>query len=516
VALLVFHLFVTPNVPGDKDAGEFAVVLAFFGAAHPTGYPLYTLAGGVFVHLLHALGAPWVWAANAFSALGAAVSGALLHALSARLLVRAGRTAREAGIGALLATAAFAVHPVWTAAASQAEVHTWHVAWTLGFLLVAWGLLDQGRTAAVASAPAMFGLGSWIGVGLAHHLTSVLTSGPLGLAILAPLLAGGRVKPRALALLLVGVLWPVTSYAFIAWRAFHPAPGQWGTLSPHWSSVLAHVTGHEYRLYVGRFAAGGAELDLIQRHVVPWLVAGLPLVAWWVVAARQTPAGFRWGIAGAIVAALVFVRFYGIPDPSAYLLSPLVMVLAVAPAAITLVPGAGAILRPLTLVATLAIVIEAFFGFRLVVDRNRAYRANETRVRTLWHGIPDRPGFVLWSDDMVSLLHGYQLLDGEKPRLEIDHPMQLTQDWPRARFITRHGFDPVSRAEVAAAATRTPPRDVEELARLVGDVITRRINSRSPLDVWVFEPDSGRVRRLVKDAPLDTSHAQAADSRPGM
>ena len=90
----------------------------------------------------------------------------------------------------------------------------------------------------------------------------------------------------------------------------------------------------------------------------------------------------------------------------------------------------------------------------------------------------------------------------------------MAQDWPRARFTTRHGFDPVSRAEVAAAAVLTPPRDVEELARIVGDVIVRRINTHSPLDVWVFEPDSGVVRQLPKGAVRDT--AQAADSRPGM
>jgi hypothetical protein len=305
--------------------------------------------------------------------------------------------------------------------------------------------------------------------------------------------------------LVAGVLAPLTSYGFVAWRAFHPAPGQWGTLSPHWRSVFAHVTGHEYRIYVGRFAASGAELELIQRHVVPWLVAGLPLVAWWVATARRTPAGFRWGLAGAIAAMLAFVRFYGVPDPSAYLLSPLVMTLAIAPAAWLGLPGVAAIARPLVLAAVLAIGVEAFFGVRLALFRNHAYRDHETRVRALWRSIPDRPGFVLWSDDMVSVLHGYQLLDGEKPRLEIHHPMQLTQDWPRAQFIARHGFDPVSRADVAAAAVRTPPRNVEELAGLVGGVVARRINTRSPLEVWVFEPDSNLVRRLPKDASPDSA-----------
>jgi len=113
---LAFTLALTPDISGDKDAGEFVLVLARFGAAHPTGYPLYTLAGGVFVHLLHACGAHWAWAANAWSAVGGAVAVALLHAFAARLLAREGLPAAQASLGGLFPAAALAAHPLWTAA----------------------------------------------------------------------------------------------------------------------------------------------------------------------------------------------------------------------------------------------------------------------------------------------------------------------------------------------------------------------------------------------------------------
>jgi hypothetical protein len=502
LVLLVFHLLLTPNVSGDKDAGEFAIVLAFFGAAHPTGYPLYTLLGGLFVHLLHVFGAPWVWAANAFSAVGAAVAGGLLHALSARLLAREGSTAPEAEWGALLPVAAFAVHPLWTAAASQAEVHTWHIVWVLSLLLAAAAILEPNRSRSASGAaspvPGPFVWGLLVGVGLAHHLTSVLVSGPLTLAVLGVFVHRRGVWLPTLARLVAGAVLPLIAYGFIAWRAFHPAPGQWGTLSPHWRSVLAHVTGREYRVYVGHFAPSGAELELIRREVVPWLAVGLPLVVWWALTAHRTSPALRLGVVAAIATTLLFVGLYGVPDPSAYLLTPLALAFAVTPVAFRCLPGAGAITRPVAIAALVAIGVEAFHGIGLAWDRNHAYRAYETHVRTLWRTIPDRPAFVLWSDDMVSLLHGYQLLEGEKPQLEIHHPMQLTQDWPRAQFIRSHGFDPVSRADVAAAAARTPPRNVEELARLIGDVIAQRLNTHSRLEVDVFEPDSGVVRRLPK------------------
>jgi len=43
------------------------------------------LTGHVWVQLLHALGVGWAAAANSFSALGAAVAIAILHALAARV-----------------------------------------------------------------------------------------------------------------------------------------------------------------------------------------------------------------------------------------------------------------------------------------------------------------------------------------------------------------------------------------------------------------------------------------------
>ena len=55
IAFLVY-LAMTPAASGDKDGSEFTVVLATLGAAHPTGYALYTIVGHGFVRLAHALG----------------------------------------------------------------------------------------------------------------------------------------------------------------------------------------------------------------------------------------------------------------------------------------------------------------------------------------------------------------------------------------------------------------------------------------------------------------------------
>ena len=72
VGAIVFagYAVLTPSVAGDKDSSEFILVLARLGTPHPTGYPLYTLFGHVFVNAVHALGVGWDRAGNLWSAFG--------------------------------------------------------------------------------------------------------------------------------------------------------------------------------------------------------------------------------------------------------------------------------------------------------------------------------------------------------------------------------------------------------------------------------------------------------------
>jgi len=228
-------------------------------------------------------------------------------------------------------------------------------------------------------------------------------------------------------------------------------------------------------------------------------------VALWALAARRTPVALRVGLPGALACVFAFIFRYGVLDPSAYFLPPLALALAVAPTALMLLPGARRAALPLALAATLALGVHAYFGVRECRESTREYRASEATVHRLWRELPAGPGFVLWNDDMVSLLRGYQLLAGEKPQLEVVHPVHLTQDWPRAQFVARHGFDPISRAEIAAAAASVHPHDMRELSTMMAGAIALRINAHSPLPVLVFAPQLGEVRLLPKGAAADTS-----------
>src|SRR5262245_40815870 len=48
------------------DSLEFQLVLPTFAIAHPTGYPLYTMLGGLWSRLILPAG-NWAWRANTFS-----------------------------------------------------------------------------------------------------------------------------------------------------------------------------------------------------------------------------------------------------------------------------------------------------------------------------------------------------------------------------------------------------------------------------------------------------------------
>lgn len=67
--LITGGVYIWTLAPGlsHTDSGELAGVLSSFGVAHPTGYPLFTLLGGLFLKL--PLSASAVWQANLFALL---------------------------------------------------------------------------------------------------------------------------------------------------------------------------------------------------------------------------------------------------------------------------------------------------------------------------------------------------------------------------------------------------------------------------------------------------------------
>ena len=491
IAFGALYLWLAPPVSGNKDAAEFTLVLALAGVSHPTGYPLYTLLGHGFVSLLHALGASWGYAANAWSAIGAAVAMALFHALACRI-VPAGMAARRPRfLFALLATAVAGLNPVWLIEATLAEVYSWHLAWVCGACLAALGIVRSlaARGAQAGDAPRLPRLavtwGMIAGLGLAHHATAVLFVVPLSAVIVVALIRAGRWSIGLAVGGLAAALIPLASYGFILWRAWHPAAVHWQTLDASLGAVIAHATGAEYRDLLGRFAPSEMQRGLFRGFIYPVIVPGLAAFLWATLRTREPAERLaRWAIAIAALLQTAYGFSYAVSDPSSYFLPAIAIGLLAIPLA-----GAWLLRRPRLLpaagiLAGAGLVALGVLWIPLGLDVRSDIVAIESRFHAAWRAIPAGEGIVLWRDDMVPLVRGYQLLDGERTDLYVQDPYTLTWPGPRRAFTARFGFDPL--AGMGAITARNLDR------------IPENINRQTPLPVFLFDPWRPAVTPFAK------------------
>ena len=157
VPLAVFAWALHPGIPAG-DSAELIAVAATHGVAHPPGYPLYAILGGLWLLLWpHSYAA---WALNLFSAVcTSAACGVLAVAV---------RRAGGSGSSGVLAAGLFAACPPVFSNAIVAEVFGLHA------------LLASAALLALVSAPATGAvvLAYLSTLALSHHHTLVLLTVP--------------------------------------------------------------------------------------------------------------------------------------------------------------------------------------------------------------------------------------------------------------------------------------------------------------------------------------------------
>lgn len=504
VGLIAFAVYawLTPPVAGMGDASELTLVLATNGVAHPTGYPIYVALGHLFASALHALGVGWPLAAALWSAAGAAFAVGLLLALGMRLAAPTGVGAVTRLLAALLPVSLFAFQPILVAEATRAEVNSWSLAWACGttWLFVRFAGApaagNEARPSLMRRAAALWGL--MCGLGLAHHLTSILVSAPLALALLV-MLARRRRLPAGLVLAAAGAaLLPLASYGIVAWRAAHPARVQWPLLEPGMAGVMAHVTGAQYRHFLGYFQPTDYQRELLAGVALPFLLVGLLLLFAGALRAREGP----WRLAGwaLLSAALLVTGFtfrYGVHDPTPYLLPALAFGVAAAAPALAALPGAG------TRGGTAALAAAGLVSLILIVPwlrdglgERRATLDYESTIRSMWAAIPPDTAIVSWADDRYHRLIGYQVLRGEKPALLIVTPDMFFAPSVRRTILERFGADPLEGFRPPRVVPGAPDeREVIERHRMA---LVQGLNARVRVPVILFDPAKPIVFQLRK------------------
>lgn len=203
-AFLLYWRTAAPTVlPG--DSGELQFAAWGFWLAHPTGYPLYLLLGGVWQHLVQ-IGDP-AFRMNLFSAFWSALAVGVTFAIF-------WQTTRSRG-ASVIAALTFAVSPLFWSQAIRAEVYalnTFFVA-LLSLLGILWTRTPSRKYAAAFALV--------FGFSLAHHRATILLL-PAFAALFAARLASFQfnraLATRALFYCALALL-PLLLYLYIPLRA---------------------------------------------------------------------------------------------------------------------------------------------------------------------------------------------------------------------------------------------------------------------------------------------------------
>jgi hypothetical protein len=286
------------------DGGDLLAAALTNGVPHPSGYPVYTLllqgwlAGG------HALGmGASAWLGNLFSAWAAGLSVGVTVLATAALLPQHPRRI----LWALVAGLTWALTPLLWSQALITEVYAFHA------LLITWiGLVTFAR-------PTRSGwIGLLLGLGLAHHLTTVL----LWPALVYGLWARGA---RGSALLRVGLI--AATVAALAYLRIPlvagqgPPPVNWG-YAVDWTGFWWLVSGQAYRGYL--FALSPAELagrilgvgrTLVEQVTPIGLIAVIAGAMQWERTPDRRMAALLWALPVSLYAAA-----YATVDSQVYLL----------------------------------------------------------------------------------------------------------------------------------------------------------------------------------------------------
>lgn len=320
VYLLLFAaslgLYLATLSPGllPADSGEFQLVAATLGVAHPPGFPLYTLLGHLMTRL--PLGETAAYRLNLFSALTSAATLLLLFA-SVRHLTKS-------YVGGITAVVALASATTFWAQATTTNIRSMtalFAALALYSLLRYRAAAQAGDTPAADRALAWFALS--LGLGLGHHFSLAFIGLVFVIAILAsdpPLFRTPRRWWRPVLIGLAGLLLPLL---YLPLRANSGAPGATPDLATL-NGFLNHALGLGFRgdffyyrepvIFLERLRVMG---NVLTFQFSPWLLVGAAL-GLILLFRRDRP--LAWLLAGAFGLHLLITATYRAPQTVEYML----------------------------------------------------------------------------------------------------------------------------------------------------------------------------------------------------
>ena len=303
-ALLLYAATAAPGIVElFDDSLEFQLVAPTFAIAHPTGYPLYTLLGGLYSRVIFPFG-NWAWRMNLFSALAGGATVGLLYLLAKRL-------SGGQWWSGLAAALAFALGPLWWSQTTVAEVYALHNLFVVALLYTA---VSLGKQPSNRQVTLLCGLA---GLSLTHHRTAALLLPGLALYLLwcQPTLR----RPQVRWLGWVGVfLLPLLLYLYIPLRSWTGAVDLQGDYVNNWAGFWRHILASGYTgffsdnpLAVNRTASDWLAL-VVAQFGWPSLLVGAGGLAMGLIRAKERA---EWGLVWlTLTANLLFALNYRVAD----------------------------------------------------------------------------------------------------------------------------------------------------------------------------------------------------------
>lgn len=443
-----------PGVPAG-DSGELITVAATFGVAHPPGYPLWTMLGGLWARAL-----PWgsvAWRLNLFSAV--AMAGAAL------LLAAAVRRVSGSRVAGVVAAWAFALSaPAWKYAL-VAEV------FALNALLAAAALLALSHAVAAKRGGRVPGIGALAFLGalaLSHHHTLLLLAIPAWAAAFA--LAAGDPSPvtRPVRSLPVSAGWAFLGLLPLAWLAIAPrhAPAlAWGDTTSV-QGFLSLLLRAEYGTFRLDPAQAGLKADtshvLLFARALPQAFGLLPLVlaAVGAVSVWARSRALALALAGFAALQAAFFTRVGFPSDVVWLRGVIERFYILPLLVLAFLAGLGAawllarfaarrawhaVAGALLLAATLA--VPAVERLRALDQRGNVFV--ETLGRGILASLPPNAVLFVQGDLLHNALAYLTLVERERPDVVVLDQELMTYPWyvRRARAAHPGVLPPLGRGE---------------------------------------------------------------------
>ncbi|MEN3027340.1 MAG: DUF2723 domain-containing protein [Chlorobiota bacterium] len=270
-AIALYLVTCAPDVTY-TDSGELAACCVVWGVAHPTGYPLFTLLGRLWVTLLPFV--PPIDALNALAALWTAFSAAAFFGLCWELLSlteKLEEPVQQAAVCAITTLTYASARTVWEQGTAL-EVYSLHL---LLLWLAMWAALVAWRTGSLRWL--LFGA-YIVGLGLAHHAMTVLLLPAVAWLFVPMFRQRGR---QPLGLLFGAALLPLLLYVTLPLRSAAEPPLDWGGVARSLDKFLYHVTGRQYQVWMLADSTTWQKNAELFVHLLPWQlgVVGFPIVA---------------------------------------------------------------------------------------------------------------------------------------------------------------------------------------------------------------------------------------------